>query len=274
MASSANEIIRLRNEGAVAYEKLIQDFGYEKARKMLAERVGAKCNIAITAEEHSRAIELVKDAVTNTYLALVYTTLHDICGYGKKRLQRFKQAFDSTAVICFTTDARGKRYATVADCAEEMNRLYNMGLDLQVVEDTETHVDAVKNRMCSAASVIGYLKEHGQKDAANMILQDVYGQRNEKERARTKEQRAIAKRRRHEDRKYKDPAMNLFDPEVSAGYLALMTKVLIDAGMNDDQIVDACGKLNEMLTNVLEYGRDYLDGITRDLEETHGFAFE
>ena len=275
MATKADEIIRIRNEGAAAYDGWIQQFGYEAARQMLINRVGTKCNVAVRPEEHSKSVELIKDAVTNTYLTAVFTTLHDAFGFGAKRLKQFKAAFDELICISFVTDRTGKRYVTLKDCAEEMNALADLGIDVQTVEDTEAYaVESQDIKVCSVTSVIKFLKDKGETKAADMIWRDVFGLANESEKVRTKEQRAIAKKRRRADRRYRDPCMNMFDPDVNKGYLAIFAKVLAEHGTGEDDIMEMCGDVNGWLNELLDNGKAVSDDLELKLEETYGFTFE
>ncbi len=274
MASRGDEIIRLRNEGAVAYDEMIKQHGHEAARHMLISRVGTRCNIVMTADEYNASVTALQTAVVNTYLTLIYTTLHDVYGFGKKRLQDFKNHFDELTALCYTTDKQGRRYITVTDCANDMNRLYDMGINAEVVNDTESTSGPMQNRLANVDEIINILRKRGFQDAADSIWNEVYGPEKEITKARTKEQRAIAKQRRREDRKYIAPNMNIFDPEVSAGYLAVLSHVMTGLGMDPDAVVIACQDVNELLGEILDQGKARSDALVKELEEETGIVFE
>ena len=268
------DIIRIRNEGACAYDQMIRDHGYEAAKQMLVNRVGAKCSVIIKQEEWDKSITALQEAVANAYLTLVFTTLHDRYGWGSVRLKRFKDFFDASAAICYATDMHGKRYVTVRSCAEDMNRIADLGLDLETIWDTEVTSTSLSTRLASVDKIIGFLREHGQEKAAQMVWTECYGEDCEVSKLRTKEQREIAKKRRREDRKYVAPDMNLFDPEVSKGYLAVIASVLAESGMDADRIMGICAEVNNTLTRVLCDGQKIMDGILKNLEDEYEISFD
>ena len=270
----ADEVIRIRNEGAVSYDAMIREHGLEAARQMLISRVGTKCTVHIKPDEYNQMIEATKTAVVNTYLTLIYTTLHDVCGYGPKRLKRFKEAFDAETALCYVTDHLGRRYATVRDCAEEINRLADMGIDVEVVADVEGSADSIANRRATVSTVIDFLRDMGEKSAADALWEEVYGRPSEIVKARTKEQRAIAKQRKRADRRYIEPDMNLFDPEVSRGYLAIFASALTEMGMTDETVAELSEAVNTKLQSILDGGKAVQDGMVKELEEKHGITFE
>lgn len=273
MSATGKEAIQLRNEGAAAFIARAREFGtagkpdWQAACDELQRRTGIKCNIAVGKAEHEASLMAVQEAVSNTYLTMVYTTLHDFCGFGEKRLKQFKQEFDDLTMTAFKTDPMGRRYFSVADCAQAMNDLYKMGIDISVVQETEGDVDQIKTRYTRVDDVFAFLHAKGFQEAYDAYFAEVWGKDCETNRARTKTQRAIAKQRRREDRKYKAPCMNMFDPEVSAGYLTIISTVMRESGSDFAQIDAFCQKVNEYLDWILQSGRTALETLEKENED-------
>lgn len=270
MSATGKEAIQLRNEGAAAFIARAREFGtrntpdWAAACDELRRRTGMKCNIAVGKAEHDASMMAIQEAVSNTYLTMVYTTLHDVYGFGEKRLKQFKHEFDAMTMTAYSTDPLGRRYFSVSDCAQAMNDLYNMGIDISVVEETENDVDQIKTRYTRVDDVFAFLHKNGFNEAYEAFFAEVWGKDCETNRARTKEQRAIAKKRRREDHKYRVPNMNLFDPEVSRGYLAVIATVMRESGYDFEQIDAFCAKVNEYLNWILQTGRDALETLEKE----------
>lgn len=264
MSATGKEVIDLRNEGAMAYDRMIHDHGYEAARKMLCSRVTARCSVTIKKGELEAHLENLESFFRQTYMVLILTALHDEFGFGEIRLKRMKRAFDDTAVIVSSVDLMGKRYITLRDCAEDMNRVANMGIDLQMVDDADKDIRSLVSRAVSLEKVMAFLDKKGFRDAYDAIFKETIGDDCVTNRERTKEQRAEAKRRRREDHMYRAPNMNMFDPEVSAGYLTIIATVMRESGFDFDQIDALCSKVNEYLNWILQTGQDALETLERE----------
>ena len=103
MSATGKEAIQLRNEGAAAFIARAREFGtrenpdWAAACDELRRRTGMKCNIAVGKAEHDASLLAIQEAVSNTYLSVVYVTLHDIFGFGEKRLKKVSGQCQSTA---------------------------------------------------------------------------------------------------------------------------------------------------------------------------------
>lgn len=274
MAYNAKEIIQMRNEAAVAYDHMIEEHGLPAARKILANRVGQKYNIVIPQKEVNASVQAIREAVLNVELAMVYSTLHHSFGWGEKRLKQFKEAFDSDMILCWDTDGHGRRYATIAEHAEEINRLYDMGLNVGLIWDTETSADVLADRGVSVLQMMSFLKKQGFEKAAQAIWTESYGKDCETNRMRTKEQRALIKKRRKADKKYRRPNPNLFDPDVSKGYLSIVAWAMMSIGIDTEKVMETCQTVNQCLGDILDYGDAILEQIAQDLEEKCDIVFD
>ena len=270
MSATGKEAIQLRNEGAAAFIQRAKEFGTEKepnwsaAVDELQRRIGLRCSIAIGKNEQQAMTEAIQEAVSNTYIAMIYVTLMDGFGFGETRLKRFKQEFDALTMTAYGTDRMGRRYFSVKEVAETINKLYDMGIDVAVVEETENDVETIKRRYACVDEIFAFLRKKGFQEAYDAFFAEVWGRDCAGGRATTKEQRAIAKKRRKQDRSYKAPDMYLFDPEVSKGYLTIIATVLREWGMDLDDVNTVCGKVNEYLNWVLDKGQAALDTLEKE----------
>ena len=64
--------------------------------------------------------ELSKNLYHNTMTAVAWT-LHDVYGFGKKRILDFKKAFDKTVKDTLDLDYMGEHYVKLEDFAVELN---------------------------------------------------------------------------------------------------------------------------------------------------------
>lgn len=266
------DIIRTRNEGAKYYDQLIREHGLEAARKMLNSRITSRVSIAIPQKEFMESAKNLDEAMSNVYLVTVYTTLHDAFGFGETRLKRFKDAFDLLMATCYAQDELGAEYITLTSCAEDMEKLYGMGIQIDKVTDRERLIKD-DEKIAKLSGILGFLRHKGYTKAADAVWEEVNERDSAVSKERTKEQRQIAKERRRQDMKYRSPNMNLFDPEVNVGYLAVFATALMREGFSDAQICDLCAEVNDLLGEVLSGGREYEKGLISSLAE-HGIEFD
>ena len=94
MATKADEIIKLRNEGMAYALSIAKQGGVEELEKQVKLRGYLKATVKFTPEELSTTIDSISERVYNNMLTIMYAVLHDDLGYGQKRLTNFKKSFD------------------------------------------------------------------------------------------------------------------------------------------------------------------------------------
>ena len=266
---SADKIVQYKNLGAAAFVALVEDIGdYEEAKKELRRRIGSnKVCISMTRQEMDTCINAIDHAMQDLFMTLMFTVLHDEFGFGRDRMVRFKKAMDDLLGTCYATDKNGHRYLTMTDCANDLNRLYDLGIDVRKVHDSEFESDKSKERSVQLESVISLLRKKGFNEAADALWEHAYSADNEVGRHRTKEQRVAAKQRRKEDKNYKAPNMNLFDPEVQVGYQVIADNILDEDGLNFAYIEHFNQRLSEYLSFILDGGSEALERLVGALED-------
>lgn len=169
MSVKADEVIRLRNEGMAYALKIAKDCGIDELQKQVETRGLLKISVKFTPEEIDRSIDNISDRVYNNMLTMVYAVLHDTYGYGKVRLSRFKQDFDSKVYLVGDTDPMGRHYARFEDFAEEANRLYGYGIDMDTIKETQRNNDSGSRNYVAIDEILKYLLERGQYDAVKEL---------------------------------------------------------------------------------------------------------
>lgn len=118
------------------------------------------------------ANEIMEDVFTkiyNSYGVAVYKVLNEVFGFGKERLNRFTDAFNEVVKDIATTDYYGEMLYTFRDYAEEFNRRYDLGIDLDKIEE----VDAINKKSYGSgadmSAVQNILNEYGYHDAADFL---------------------------------------------------------------------------------------------------------
>lgn len=174
MSKNANEIIQLRNEGMAYALKIAKRDGLEELEKQIEMRGLLKVSIKFTQDELYQSIQNISERVYNNMLTMWYAVLHDRLGYGEKRLKQMKQWFDEKVYIVGEQSPMGHHWATFEDYADEANRLYDLGIDLDKLRETQEINEQDETKKVYADEVIGWLAKHGYPDASEAVKKEVY----------------------------------------------------------------------------------------------------
>lgn len=176
MANKANEIIQLRNEGMAYALKIAKEDGLEELERQVKMRGYLRASVKFTREELYQSIQNVSERVYNNMLTMWYAVFHDRLGYGGKRLHQLKQWFDEKVYIVGEQSPMGHKWATFEDYAEEANRLYNLGIDLDKIRETQIINEQDEVKKVYADEVIGWLRTHGFPEASEAVHKEIYGE--------------------------------------------------------------------------------------------------
>lgn len=163
MAIKADEIIKLRNEGMAYALKIAKDAGsLEALEEQIRLRGLMKVTVKFTPEEFDQTLNNISTRVYNNMLTMVYAVLHDTYGYGNVRLKRFKKDFDQKVYLVGEEDPLGRHYARFDDFADEANRLQELGIDLDVIKETQLNNDHSSRKYVAIDQIVKFLleKEH------------------------------------------------------------------------------------------------------------------
>ncbi len=110
----------------------------------------------------------------NTYmnmLSAMMWTLHDSFQFGEKRLERLKAEFYKNTEAVADLDYMGQHYVRLQDYAVELNKKYDLGIDVERIAACEAKYDEKDEatRMCRIDRVLEVLKEAGYQKAAKFL---------------------------------------------------------------------------------------------------------
>lgn len=177
MAIKADEIIRLRNEGMAYALNIARQAGIDGLAKEVEKRGYLRCTVKFTPEELDKSCDNVAERIYNNMLTMVYATLHDVWGFAGKRLTAFKQEFDKKVISVGEKDGLNHYWCRFEDYAEEANRLYNLGIDLDKIRETQEindYNDRIKGTPVKAEEVLRFLNVHGYEEAAEALRAKIY----------------------------------------------------------------------------------------------------
>lgn len=177
MAIKTDDILRLRNEGMAYALKIAKKDGIEELEKQVKMRGYFRATVKFTAEEMTQTVDNIATRIYNNMLTMVYAVLRDRHGWAGKRLKQFKADFDEKVYCVGERNGMGHHYSRFEDYAMEANELYDLGIDINAVQEAQRNNDdndldqgiAVK-----ADSVIGWLNSHGYPEAAMAVKAEIY----------------------------------------------------------------------------------------------------
>lgn len=176
MASKANEIIQLRNEGMAYALKIAKEGGLEELERQVKLRGLLKVSVKFTQDELYQSIQNISERVYNNTLTIWYAVFHDKLGYKQKRLQKMKQWFDEKVYLVGERSPMGHKWATFLDYGEEANRLYNLGIDLEKLKETQEINEQDEVKKVYADEVVRWLDTNGFHDASEAVRKEIYGE--------------------------------------------------------------------------------------------------
>ncbi|MCI7043341.1 MAG: hypothetical protein MR992_14690 [Lachnospiraceae bacterium] len=176
MASKADEIIQLRNEGMAYALKIAKEGGLEELERQVKLRGLLKVSVKFTQDELYQSIQNISERVYNNTLTIWYAVFHDKLNYKQKRLQRLKQWFDEKVYLVGEQSPMGHKWATFIDYGEEANRLYNLGIDLEKLKETQEINEQDEVKKVYADEVVRWLDTNGFHDASEAVRKEIYGE--------------------------------------------------------------------------------------------------
>lgn len=169
MASKADEIIKLRNEGMAYALAIAKQGGIDVLEEQVKLRGCLKASVKFTPEELNLTINAISDRVYNNMLAMMYAVLHDECGFGEKRLKRFKEMFDQKVYLVGEADPVGRHYARFEDFAAEANRLYGLGINMDEIVKTQMNNDSDIRKYVAIDDIVKVLLKNDFTDAVELL---------------------------------------------------------------------------------------------------------
>ena len=174
MSKNANEIIQLRNEGMAYALRIAKKDGLEELERQVKLRGTLRVSVKFTQDELYQSARNISERVYNNMLTIWYAVFHDRLGFGGKRIRQLKDWFDEKVYLVGETSPFGHHWATFEDYGEEANRLYDLGIDLDKLRETQAINDQDEPKKVYADEVIGWLAEHGYPEASEAVRKEIY----------------------------------------------------------------------------------------------------
>ncbi len=167
----ANKDFELRMQGMLYALKIAKEGGIEALEKDIKRRGILNAPIKFSGKQLREYYEYVsKNVFENMFCAVAYT-LYDSFGFGEKRLKRVQEEFKRNVSPVMDLDYMGQHYIRLRDYALELNRKYNLGIDINRIaacEDGQDQRDG-RTRMCQTDRVLAVLREEGFTKAAEFL---------------------------------------------------------------------------------------------------------
>lgn len=180
MAIKPDEIIKLRNEGMAFALQVAKRDGIEGLETEVKKRGYLRCSIRYTPEELNKSCDNVSDRIYQNMLTMVYAVLHDEFKFGGKRLKTFKAEFDKKVISVGEKDGLNHHWCRFEDYAEEANRLYDLGIDIEKIREVQQvndDNDRLMGTPVKAEEVLRFLNVKGFEEAAEALRVEIYERR-------------------------------------------------------------------------------------------------
>lgn len=166
-----NKEFEWRMQGMLFAHKIVKEKGLDELTKEIKTRNMLKLDIwADKGEVEVFQKQLSQNLYTNM-LATVMYTIHNMLGFGETRLKRLKEEFDRNVKNTFDLDWLGERYVRLEDYAIELNKRYNLGIDVARIaacQDLADEADA-RYRKLNTDIALRELENNGFRDAADFL---------------------------------------------------------------------------------------------------------
>lgn len=169
--SKIDKEYQIRMQGMIYALNLAKKEGIEALEKDIRNRNILKAPMNITEKQMDEFYSTMSANVYNRMLTVVVATLNDCFGYGEKRLKDFKKQFDEKTLVMSTLDKFGDNYATFTDYAIELNKKYNLGINIPVVMAVDDTIfkDIFDKRDEQRVAIIQLLKDNKYKKSAEFL---------------------------------------------------------------------------------------------------------
>lgn len=160
-----------RMQGMNYAYNIAKNDGVDVLEKEIKRRNILKLPLNMPAKNVEKYYNAIRANVYNNMLTAMLYAMHDTFGFGKKRLDRLKSAFDKLVASALDLDYMGEHYVKLEDFAVELNEKYDVGIVIDVVSATQDAFDDGREefRSCKVDRVIRELRENGFCDAAEFL---------------------------------------------------------------------------------------------------------
>lgn len=164
------EIMQYRADGMVYALGVVEKDGIEALRRDIQQRRLTFLPLELSVEWINGIMHDIYSKIISCYNVTVYDTLHELFGFGKKRLHVFDEGFNERVSILSTIDGYGSMLLTFEELAKHYNEKYEMGIDMEAVKSgDENNQNALGAGKVDINHVIDILKRYDHWDAAELL---------------------------------------------------------------------------------------------------------
>lgn len=144
--------------------------GVDALEKEIKRRGFFKVSIGLPQKDYDEILDFLVQNLHNTYKTVTGIVLHDVFGFGKKRLTDFEIAFDRKTRDATDFDYLGQHYVTLEDYATQLRDEFGMHIDVErVAKCQECYKCEEAKQMADVSELINVLRDGGYEDAATFI---------------------------------------------------------------------------------------------------------
>lgn len=158
-----------RMDGLARGLEIAKAGGIEALEQEVKFRGATKLQMDIDRELANGIFRDIMEKVYATYTTACYWTLNNLWHHGKKGLKAFKNAFDSHVITLNMLDCYGGRYVRFREMAAELNDKYDIGIDMERVQEVDLANDRGVDMRASIPAIYELLDRQGYKEAAAFI---------------------------------------------------------------------------------------------------------
>ena len=136
-----DKLYEARMQGMIYATRLAQEQGIDELVKEVKRRGVTKVDLYVTQSKLQEIWDALSNNIYTNMLTTVAWVLHDTYGFGAERLKKFKAKYDKAIEDTLDLDYLGEHYVRLEDYAIELNKKYNLGIDVNVVAYCEEKND-------------------------------------------------------------------------------------------------------------------------------------
>lgn len=175
MAKSDKKAMQYRLDGMTyAWDKIKQE-GMEAFEKELKARRATFIPLEVDIEKVKEIYDGTISQIYNCFSVGVYKTLNTDFDFGKIRLERFRDSFNETCKDLLSIDTYGERLYTFSDYAKEFNEKYDLGIDLNMVQEIDMKNNEGMDKRASIRAIRELLEQFHFSDAAEFLEKYIEG---------------------------------------------------------------------------------------------------
>lgn len=151
--------------------KIVKDGGVEALEKEIRMRNVLPAPMGCDSKQVRELYNIMSQNVYMNMLTAMMWTVHDCFGFGKKRLEQLREEYNRNVEVITDLDYMGQHYIRLQDYAVELNKKYDLGLDIERIAACETQFDEKdeRTRMCQIDRVLEMLRSGGYEKAAEFL---------------------------------------------------------------------------------------------------------